>query len=401
MNETKLKKVQKELRKYNTDISREALNILFILVASAESEEEATEICNMYLPNNVDMLGAENRRDTRILDPFYQEFLKFIDQVMTNLNNVLSSDDSLEELNEIIEELVTLLKDYNTLSKKEFLELTLNTATGAMDALKNKFEDFIGELSAESSEMSRLVAFTDYLKKDLEYTINELVSDEFVEKEYHTTIEKVCILFINAIIMSNFLTIMAQEGFEIEDDFDFEDDEDDYEPAFDPDDKRVFELKFTLMYTDPPVYRTLQIPAGYNLDNLHHVIQDIFEWDNAHLHEFIKNKQQYNPRPNPFRGEIASSQVLLSELFKRKGSKIKYIYDFGDNWLIEISLLKTHKNMENTYPVCIEAYGTSPEEDSGGIMGYLDMIDEGELPENEYDIKKINKILKKRFKDLI
>lgn len=408
MNETKLKKVQKELRKYNSDISREGLNLLFILAVSPESEEEATEVCNTYLPNSVDMLGAENRIGTNALDPFYQEFLKFIDQVMTNLSAILSSDNSLGELKEIIEELVTLLKDYNTLSKKEFLELSLNTAIGAMDALKNKFDDLASKISDESFELKQLFNFTNFLKEELELVKNNLPNGEPIDVDYHATLEKVCTFFINTIVMANFLTIMVQKKFEIEDDedyfeddFDFEDEEDDYEPVFDPEDKRVFELKFTLMYTDPPVYRTIQIPAGYNLDSLHHVIQNIFEWDDDHLYEFFKNKQQYNPRPNPFRGEIASSQVLLSEIFKRKGSKIRYVYDFGDNWLIEISLLKTHKNIKNTYPVCIDAYGTSPEEDSGGIMGYLDMIDEGELAENEYDVNKINKILIKRFKDLL
>jgi len=415
MKETNFKRVQKELKKYDSDIAREALNILFVLAASPGSEEEAQEFCNTYLPSKVNALEADKRRNIRVLDPFYEEFMGFIDQMMKNLDDIMSNDDALDGMSEIIEEMITLLKDYNTLSKKEFLELLLNTAIGAMSALRNKFGDLINEISNDSPEMGQLFDFTDYLKEELEDYKDNLPKDKITEKEYHTIIEKACTFIVNAIVMANVLTVMSKDGFELEEDYDEEDededefdieDEDEFdfgfkhneEPIFDSDDKRAFELKIKLMHTNPEVYRTVMVPAGYNLDYLHHIIQDVFDWDDMHLHEFIKNKQRYNPRPDTFHGDIDSTQVLLSEVFKRKGSRIKYVYDFGDSWLLEISVLKTHKNIEKTYPVCIDAYGTSPEEDSGGIIRYLDMIDEGEVEENEYDLKKINRILKKAYK---
>ncbi|AEI14439.1 plasmid pRiA4b ORF-3 family protein [Flexistipes sinusarabici DSM 4947] len=424
MNKTKFKRAQKELKKYNSDISREVLNLLFILAASPESEEEAKEVCNTYLPNKVDMLGAEKRRNIRVLDSFYEEIVNFIDQMMMSFDDIENDDDTYDGLSEIMEELITLLKDYNTLSKRDFLELSLNTAIAAMDALENKFDGMISELSGDSYEMRWLFGFNDHLKKEFKFQKNNLSDDEPTEKDYQATLEKFCTFLVNAIVMANILTAMAKDELELGDDEDdFEDDEDgfvlgrdeeydeddedefefdfenDDEPVFDPDDKRAFELKFKLMHTSPAVSRTLHVPAGYNLGDLHHIIQDIFEWDDMHLHEFIKNKQRYNPRPDSFHGDIASTQVLLSEIFKRKGSKIKYMYDFGDSWLLEISLLKTHKNMEKTYPVCIDAYGTSPREDSGGMMVYLDMVDEGKLRKNDYNMKKVNRILKGAYKN--
>ena len=410
--ETNFKDVQKELKKHDSDIAREALNILFVLVIAPESEEEAEYLCNSFLPERVYVSKSNYKKNFKILDPFFEELLNLIDKIMNNFNDMVNDKDKPEELSESMEEMVNLLKNYNTLSKKEFLELSLDTAMGTMDAFDDKFGDFVSELTDNSAEMREFFNFIDFLKEDLDSHKAKLKNEKITENKYHAVIEKVCVLMFNLVILSNIMIIMFKEDFEFdyegneldeESVFDpFDDDEDihDVEPIFDPYDNRAFELKFKLMHYSPEVYRTLVIPAGYNLDTLHHIIQDIFEWDNMHLHEFIKNKKRYSMNPDSTYDDDYSNQVFLSEVFKRKGSKIKYMYDFGDSWLIEISVLKTHKNMEKPYPVCIDAYGTSPEEDSGGIMGYMDMIDEEELAENEYDIKGINRVLKDSYKNI-
>ena len=69
-------------------------------------------------------------------------------------------------------------------------------------------------------------------------------------------------------------------------------------------------------------------------------------WDGYHLHRFIKGNTYYLPPKDRaddcfFEGvpkQFDSGMLSLGELLSRKGSKIKYEYDFGDSWIHEIIL---------------------------------------------------------------
>ena len=54
-----------------------------------------------------------------------------------------------------------------------------------------------------------------------------------------------------------------------------------------------------------------------------------------------------------------------------KNRNLKYVYDYGDSWTIEISLLSVFedKNLDN-YPICTGGARHAPPEDSGGVTGY-------------------------------
>ena len=70
--------------------------------------------------------------------------------------------------------------------------------------------------------------------------------------------------------------------------------------------------------------------------------------------------------------------ITLEEVVNRKGSKILYTYDFGDDWWHKITFQKpTKKDLElfTGAPVCVEAYGACPPEDSGGPWGYANFLD--------------------------
>src|SRR5437879_12551440 len=73
----------------------------------------------------------------------------------------------------------------------------------------------------------------------------------------------------------------------------------------------LYQLKVTLKWSKPPIWRRVIVSADIRLDRLHTVIQVIMGWTNSHLHQFAVGRTFYG-RPDP---EVADmgSEVLNEE----------------------------------------------------------------------------------------
>lgn len=117
-------------------------------------------------------------------------------------------------------------------------------------------------------------------------------------------------------------------------------------------------------------------------------------WTNSHLFQFQDNAEWMEPAnltvaiPNPYdmddmwnQGEHREAdKVTLKNVFfeERKGEPFWYWYDFGDSWWHKLTFQEpTKKELENFKgrPVCTEASGACPPEDSGGPFGYSDFLE--------------------------
>jgi len=192
-------------------------------------------------------------------------------------------------------------------------------------------------------------------------------------------------------------------------------------------------LKITLQYTDPKIYRTVIVPEHFTFDDLHIVIQCVMNWNNSHLYQFNLG-QAYGSdsirEPSPedddfdvFFGsryrKYDSTKTYLSDFFNGQKKKMNYIYDFGDNWLHSITVLKKPSE-EVLIPRCIKGENAAPIDDIGGIWdfyGLLEIFDKkrksaedkellewvgipkGRTYEDVYgfDIDKVNEILLENF----
>jgi len=143
-------------------------------------------------------------------------------------------------------------------------------------------------------------------------------------------------------------------------------------------------LKITLNHTDPKVYRTVIVPENLNFDDLHIVIQCVMNWDNSHLYQFNFG-QPYSsdsialPDPeNDFFGsrfnKYDSTKVRLSDVFNGQTKKMTYLYDFGDDWVHTITVLKK-PDEEVLKPKCIKGENAAPIDDIGGIWGFYDLLE--------------------------
>tara|TARA_R110002050_G_scaffold298334_4_gene461498 strand:+ start:1617 stop:2210 length:594 start_codon:yes stop_codon:yes gene_type:complete len=155
--------------------------------------------------------------------------------------------------------------------------------------------------------------------------------------------------------------------------------------------EEIYQFKITLKYSNPPIWRRIQVPDSYTFWDLHGAIQDAMGWLDCHLHEFVVLDPE-TPRPVHIGvpDETTEDKVLsgreekLSSYFSLKNNKAHYDYDFGDNWehtvVLEKILPAVH---ETTYPLCIGGNRECPPEDCGGVRGYEHLLEVLKDPTHE------------------
>lgn len=143
----------------------------------------------------------------------------------------------------------------------------------------------------------------------------------------------------------------------------------------------IYQLKVTLLGTDPPIWRRLLVSADLTLAQLHKVLQTTMGWDDAHMHEFRAGQRRFGrPEPaDPFTRmpRVESERMVpLSAVLQRAGAKMIYTYDLGDNWEHGVVLEKRlPAEPHTTYPICTDGQLACPPDDCGGIPGYYDLLD--------------------------
>ncbi len=177
-------------------------------------------------------------------------------------------------------------------------------------------------------------------------------------------------------------------------------------PAPKPIDGKIgerFVLRIDLESSGPPVWRRLSISSGATFYDLHYAIQALFDWDGDHCHTFQKRKGSRTVSsigPEDEYDDQSEYDTLIKEVFKRKGSKIHYVYDFGDKWTHLIRLEEKVKSTPGERgPVCLAGLGIAPPEDCGGIWGWLGLLDpeSGYAEEHDWDPEFLRHLREGKF----
>lgn len=164
------------------------------------------------------------------------------------------------------------------------------------------------------------------------------------------------------------------------------------------------ELTLKISVSGTRIWRKIQVRLSTTFEELHEMIQIVMGWGNDHLHAFYSNQDVIEP-------ESFEIGIFLIQ----KGDRISYVYDFGDEWRIDIKCEKTAKlDPKKHYPICIGGKKRGPVEDSGGVWEYQNIVDSYFDPSDKYnkeahewlgegfdpdrfDLEKINEDLKKFF----
>lgn len=133
---------------------------------------------------------------------------------------------------------------------------------------------------------------------------------------------------------------------------------------------RDLELELHLLDVEPMVSRTVHLPGGTTLNELHEVIQCVMAWEDCHLHNFDVHGMEYaRPTPHFQQGTRDSRAVLVNQCLNQAGDRIRYTYDYGDNWRVDIRLKET-RYPALSRPTLVAGIGGSPPEDCGGASGF-------------------------------
>jgi hypothetical protein len=146
----------------------------------------------------------------------------------------------------------------------------------------------------------------------------------------------------------------------------------------------IVQIKVKLLgVSKPPVWRRLQLRADTRLDHLHEMIVAAFGWQGYHMHVFTSGPDEFGV-PDPELGFTDERRVSLGELIGGVGDRLRYTYDFGDDWQHEIvveDLLDADPEIH--YPILVAAKGACPPEDCGGPWGYAELKEILTDPHNE------------------
>lgn len=185
--------------------------------------------------------------------------------------------------------------------------------------------------------------------------------------------------------------------------------------------EEILQLKITLQWTKPPIWRRVLVHKKTSFSDLHSIIQIAMGWHRSHLFQFIVHDEHIG-EPHPGMALLgyhssdqldnASTETLEGNIREEKEVFI-YDYDFGDNWRHEIVVEQSlPPDSKTKYPVCIGGELNCPPEDCGGIPGFYDMLEiladkshperkellewlENPYDPQHFDIAKVNKQLRK------
>ena len=135
-------------------------------------------------------------------------------------------------------------------------------------------------------------------------------------------------------------------------------------------DQMIWILKIELLfgaYAEEECIRSIEIDSSSTLEDLHLAIQDAVDFDNDHLYEFYISRTERSGdkiRLNDESGDIYN--VTLESLYPvEKRKKLYYLFDYGDNWVFQItkSRKKPTEPMKGIeYPRVVERVGSNPEQ---------------------------------------
>jgi shikimate kinase len=116
----------------------------------------------------------------------------------------------------------------------------------------------------------------------------------------------------------------------------------------------------------PGVERDVVVRSDQTLVDLHQVLQEAFDWDDNHLYsfwldgEFWGSAESEYTAPTEIEPGEKSADVELAGLGLLPDATIAYIFDFGDEWKVLLTVLSTAPADEGPYPRIVASCGEAP-----------------------------------------
>jgi hypothetical protein len=117
------------------------------------------------------------------------------------------------------------------------------------------------------------------------------------------------------------------------------------------------------------VRRTITVRDDLTLVDLHYALQSAFGWDDDHLYSFwldgsfwtSEDDQYMHPyHAASFDPPGRSACARLHELGLAESQRIAYVFDFGREWRVQLTLREIRAADGHAVARCIERVGTAP-----------------------------------------
>ncbi|MFP5315665.1 MAG: plasmid pRiA4b ORF-3 family protein [Actinomycetes bacterium] len=164
----------------------------------------------------------------------------------------------------------------------------------------------------------------------------------------------------------------------------------------------LLQVKVSIVGADPAIWRLLELDSSLTLDEVHDVLQAAVGWRDTHLHSFTDtdpykrlravNGQVPEPRRwvsedllDDFEEDLLESDYVLGQALTAESGPLVYEYDFGDGWIHRLELTGSVPKPANAARArLVDGARRAPLEDSGGIGGYLDLLETLASPSHEH-----------------
>jgi hypothetical protein len=169
------------------------------------------------------------------------------------------------------------------------------------------------------------------------------------------------------------------------------------EPAARPDlrhprrsDVVVYRVRVHIDDSDPVIWRRLDLRSDLTLDLLHQVLQVAFDWTDSHLYRFSLGGRGFDRGSQPFLcpydvddkewpeddDGLPAAETRLDETIGSPGDVLHYLYDYGDNWELTLSL-EAVRPAESDCPAAVVVDGerAAPPEDCGHLVDAESLAD--------------------------
>lgn len=149
-------------------------------------------------------------------------------------------------------------------------------------------------------------------------------------------------------------------------------------------------LRIKLNHSPIDIWREIKVPSNISLEFLAIIINEVVGWFGYHLHQFSDKEKLYKNKVlieqqnewfakgfETWTTTINAEETSVASIFKEKGKRIKYEYDFGDGWEHDVWMkgIREYNAYEPHRLIVVKGKGMDPLEDCGGIWGLSDIID--------------------------
>jgi hypothetical protein len=164
-----------------------------------------------------------------------------------------------------------------------------------------------------------------------------------------------------------------------------------------------YEFQISVKGIEPRIWRRFQIIQSATFKDLHDAIQTAGTWESRHLYVF-RNDSLSNPDVPDIAGIPDPDEVIpttpdarkvkLKAYFGRLGTtQCRYIYDFGDDWEVDVVLTAAGELDERFKRRLLDGERAFPPEDAGGVEGYerfVGLLETGKDPwgDNARELKR-------------